>query len=287
QPAVLRICARAQPGGERGLQFCDRGGGRRLAGRCFRPDAKSLVSDRDPLGLELLPGSSFRVAGLWDGVAVPARGLGERPNSVDRRDFWPGGRNPRGDLRYRPIVDDTRPSGRPTSTSQTDLAARVERMNLANLLLRAARSFGERPAVFAGRRPLHSYRELAQRAAALSNSLVDPCGLLPGERVALILHNHPAYLELLFAIWHGGLVAVPINAKLHPRELAYILQHSGSKLCFVSEDLADGVVEANAQLPAPARVITVNGEEYARLIHGRSRPIIDRRPEDVAWLFYT
>jgi len=160
-------------------------------------------------------------------------------------------------------------------------------MNLANLLLRAARSFGERPAVFAGRRPLHSYRELAQRAAALSNSLVDSCGLLPGERVALILHNHPAYLELLFAIWHGGLVAVPINAKLHPRELAYILQHSGSKLCFVSEDLADGVVEANAQLPAPARVITVNGEEYARLIHGRSRPIIDRRPEDVAWLFYT
>ena len=160
-------------------------------------------------------------------------------------------------------------------------------MNLANLLLRASHSFGDRPAVFDGPRRLHGYRELAQRAAALSRGLLDDCGLIPGDRVALILHNHPAYLELLFAIWHGGLVAVPINAKLHPRECAYILQHSGSKLCFVSEDLAAGVAEANVQLPAPARVISVSEDEYARLVHGRARPMIDRRPDDVAWLFYT
>ena len=105
-------------------------------------------------------------------------------------------------------------------------------MNLARLLLRAARSFGERPAVYEGKRLVHHYRSLAQRSAALAGYLVHECGLRAGDRVALILHNHPSYIELLFAIWHSGLVAVPVNAKLHPREFAYILQHSGAKLCF-------------------------------------------------------
>jgi len=160
-------------------------------------------------------------------------------------------------------------------------------MNLANLLLRAARSFGEGPAVFAGHRLVHDYRHLAQRAAVLSSYFADQCGLRAGDRVALILHNHPAYIELLFAIWHAGLVAVPINAKLHAKELAYILQHSGARLCFVSGDLADAVAGANAELPALSRVIPVDGAEYARLAAGKAAAMVPRQPDDVAWLFYT
>jgi long-chain acyl-CoA synthetase len=160
-------------------------------------------------------------------------------------------------------------------------------MNLANLLLRAARSFGERPAVYDGQRLVHDYRGLAQRAAALSGYLVQECGLRPGDRVALILHNHPSYLELLFAIWHSGLVAVPVNAKLHPREFAYILQHSGANICFVSEDLAEAVAATNAQLPTRACIIPVGGAEYAQVASGKAIDMVQREPDDVAWLFYT
>ncbi len=156
-------------------------------------------------------------------------------------------------------------------------------MNLASLLLRAARNFGERPAVYDGQRLVHDYRSLARRAAALSGYFVQECGLRPGDRVALILHNHPSYLELLFAIWHSGLVAVPINAKLHPREFAYILQHSGAKVCFVSEDLAEAVATTDAQLST----IPVGGAEYARVAFGKPIDMVQRKPDDVAWLFYT
>jgi long-chain acyl-CoA synthetase len=160
-------------------------------------------------------------------------------------------------------------------------------MNLANLLLRAARSFGERPAVFAGHRLVHDYRHLAQRASVLSSYFVNQCGLRAGDRVALILHNQPAYIELLFAIWHAGLVAVPINAKLHAREFAYILQHSGARLCFASGDLADTVAGVNAELPTPSRVIPVDSAEYARLAAGKVAAMVPRQPDDLAWLFYT
>src|SRR5712692_5990376 len=160
-------------------------------------------------------------------------------------------------------------------------------MNLANLLLRAARSFGEGPAVFAGHRLVHDYRHLAQRAAVLSSYFADQCGLRAGDRVALILHNHPAYIELLFAIWHAGLVAVPINAKLHAKEFAYILQHSGARLRSFSGELADAVAGANAELPALSRVIPVDGAEYARLAAGKAAAMVPRQPDDLAWLFYT
>ena len=51
---------------------------------------------------------------------------------------------------------------------------------------------------------------------------------MPGDRVAIVMRNRPEYLEALFAIWHAGLVAVPVNARLHRDEFAYILEHSGA-----------------------------------------------------------
>ncbi len=42
------------------------------------------------------------------------------------------------------------------------------------------------------------------------------------------MRNRPEYLEALYAIWHAGLVAVPVNARLHRDEIAYILDDSGT-----------------------------------------------------------
>jgi long-chain acyl-CoA synthetase len=159
-------------------------------------------------------------------------------------------------------------------------------MNLANLLVRSALSFGERPAVFDGDRPIHDYRGLARRVAILAGRLSD-FGLKPGDRIALIMHNHPAYVELLFAAWHAGLVAVPVNAKLHAREFAYILQHCGARLCFATEDLAGTVATIKSELPTLAEVIAVETPEYQRVVTGEPAPIVPQAPDDLAWLFYT
>src|SRR5690242_10335941 len=105
-------------------------------------------------------------------------------------------------------------------------------MNQAQLLLRSARWLPDRPAIAVGKRVLHSYRSLAQRVARLSAGILDKFKLQPGERVAIAMKNCPEYWEVLFAIWHAGLAAVPMNAKLHPKEFEYIIGNSESKLCF-------------------------------------------------------
>ena len=51
------------------------------------------------------------------------------------------------------------------------------------------------------------------------------------------MKNCPEIIETIYAIWHAGLSVVPINAKLHPREFAYILEDSGAKACFATGDL--------------------------------------------------
>src|ERR1043166_6294022 len=110
-------------------------------------------------------------------------------------------------------------------------------MNLALWLERAGRSYRGRPAVGHGTRVIMSYGELAQRAARLAGAFATRCDLKPGDRVVIAAKNAPEYLEMLYGVWHAGLAAVPANAKLHGRELGYLLDHSGARLCFASDGL--------------------------------------------------
>jgi long-chain acyl-CoA synthetase len=108
--------------------------------------------------------------------------------------------------------------------------------------------------------------------------------LKPGDRVGLVMKNCPAYLELMFACWHAGLVAVPINAKLHPKELEFILIDSGARLCF-----ATPTSTRNSPLchwPGLDEMIDVDGPGHMRLFAAAdgNRP---RAPTTPAWLFYT
>ena len=111
-------------------------------------------------------------------------------------------------------------------------------MNLASLLDRAGRSFADRPALAVGDRAVSDYRSLSGRAAVLAANLRGRLGLAAGDRVALVMKNCPEYAELMFACWHAGLTAVPVNAKLAAAEFQYILDHSGARLCFTTPDLA-------------------------------------------------
>ena len=111
-------------------------------------------------------------------------------------------------------------------------------MNLALLLSNAARSFPERPAVSVGDRRLYDYAAYGSLSARIAGALSGRLALRPGDRVALAMTNNPEYLAILFAIWRAGLVAVPANAKLHPRELAYIVADCAARVCFATPDVA-------------------------------------------------
>ena len=136
-------------------------------------------------------------------------------------------------------------------------------MNVAAWLERAARSAPDRVAILRGTVPWAHYGGLAARAARLAAGLRRRCALAPGDRVAVVMPNAPQYLEALYAIWWAGLAAVPVNAKLHAKEVAYIVQHSGARL----------VIEAP--------------EQVADLAGGEPMPLEHVDAGALAWLFYT
>ena len=160
-------------------------------------------------------------------------------------------------------------------------------MNLALLLDRSARTFPGRPAVALGPRVLNDYAALAGRVARLAGGLREALGLLPGQRVALVMNNCPQYVELLFACWQAGLAAVPVNAKLHPRELAFIFRDTAAGACFVTAGLAEGAAAAQAESPALAHAIEVEGADYKALLRHAPLAPAGMEPTDPAWLFYT
>ena len=152
-------------------------------------------------------------------------------------------------------------------------------MNLAESLLRIARADPRRPGLHEGSRLLRDYGQWAGRVARLAAAMRQG-GLAPGDRVALFMRNHPAYLEVLYAAWWAGLAVVPVNAKLHVREAQWILDHAEARWAFVTPDVGTG-------LQAPGRTVDASGPEYEALFTLPPAPIAERAPDDLAWLFYT
>src|SRR6476646_9731488 len=136
-------------------------------------------------------------------------------------------------------------------------------MNIASWLARSGLSHPDLPAAARGTRVVATYRQLAARAARLAGALRTRLKLAPGDRVAIVAKNSPAYLELLYGIWHAGLAAVPANAKLHGAELGYILDHSGARVCFASEGLETEI--ATYAPPTLERLIVIGRHDHERL----------------------
>jgi acyl-CoA synthetase (AMP-forming)/AMP-acid ligase II len=153
-------------------------------------------------------------------------------------------------------------------------------MNIAHWLLDAAQRWPQRPALFEGTRQVADYQAFASRVRARAQALRDTHGIGPGDRVALLMKNSCAYLELLYAIWWSGAVAVPINSKLHALEAAWIAENSGARLVYT--DTGDVFTELPGEcreLVAPTQEAPVSGDEL--------QAPFPRQDSDLAWLFYT
>ncbi len=159
--------------------------------------------------------------------------------------------------------------------------------NLASLLHRTARCWPHLPAVALGAQVIHRYAALAERAARLAGAL-EAGGLRRGDRVALAAHNVPEYIETLFGCWWAGLIVVPVNSKLHPKELAHVLADSGVRWVFVDAAWHAALGSLAGATATLERAIELGSVEYARLCAGP--PLADPdacAASDAAWLFYT
>jgi long-chain acyl-CoA synthetase len=153
-------------------------------------------------------------------------------------------------------------------------------VNLAALLFDVARRLPDAPAVSDGTHAW-TYRQFTGRIGRLAAGLAGR-GLAPGDRVMLFMENCAEFLELMFACWTAGLCAVPVNARLHPREAEHIANDSDARLVVATPALVSGL----ALLQQPA--VVTGSDDYAALLasHTPLHPI-DGAPTDRAWLFYT
>jgi long-chain acyl-CoA synthetase len=157
-------------------------------------------------------------------------------------------------------------------------------MNLATWLQRSAALHADRTAIAHGTAVWCTYGELAVRARRVA-AWLHAQGFAAGDRVALWMTNRPEYLALLWGTWWAGCVAVPLNAKLHAREVAWIAVHSEARL--VCCDAADTAALAQALQGQAHRAAAVS--DFGFLFAGPDPrlPIAPREEHDGAWLFYT
>lgn len=152
-------------------------------------------------------------------------------------------------------------------------------MNLFGLLGAAAARYPDGVAVLFGNRQIATWSELHRQALRLAATWA---GAPPQSRIVIASGNCPEYIVILFAIWAAGHVAVPVNAKLHPREIAEVCEDVEATGLFLSESLA-GLFR---DLP-PCRAITIGSADWEAALAGDPTDPAANRPDDLAWIFFT
>ena len=115
--------------------------------------------------------------------------------------------------------------------------------NIGQLLTRRAYRDPGLGAVYepdSGRR--FSYVEINARSNQVANALTET-GVAKGDRVGLLLMNGCEFFETFFAVGKVGAVNVPLNWRLIPDELEFILSDAGATVLIYGEEFAENVAE--------------------------------------------
>ncbi|KAB2886533.1 MAG: long-chain fatty acid--CoA ligase [Albidovulum sp.] len=163
-------------------------------------------------------------------------------------------------------------------------------MNTGTFLTKAARFNPSKIALVDSGMTLR-YDEMNARSAAFAAGLRRR-GYAAGDRVVLFMPNRADYIVALFALFKGGLVAVPANAKLHTSELGFIAGHCGARGVVCSRKSRAVVEEALAGMSGIDLIDT--DSEGADSFQAIVDDGLDHRaedaevaPDDLAWIFYT
>ena len=158
-------------------------------------------------------------------------------------------------------------------------------MNSFVFLEKSARQWPDTVALLQGAES-YTYRQFRKRALAVGGNL-RALGCEAGDRVAFCLANSPRIMEIIFGCFAAGLVVVPVNARLHAREMAYIVENSGAKVLVHGSEFAEGIA-AHADLFSALkhRVPTDAFNTFLNPANALTSAV-DAAAEDVCWLFYT
>ena len=159
---------------------------------------------------------------------------------------------------------------------------------------RAALFFGDKIGIIDGEHQF-TYRVFAERTHRLANAL-RAIGVGDGDRVSFITYNTHQLLEAYYGVLEAGAVLNPINIRLAPHEIAFILDHAASRVVVFHRDFLPLIEQIGRGLARRPILVILEGEagglvdhEYEALLAGGSadplHPVIDEN--SIAELFYT
>ena len=137
-----------------------------------------------------------------------------------------------------------------------------------------------------------TFRDISRRADAVAKAFLD-LGIAKGDRVALLAYNCHWYVDLFYAAARLGFILVPINYRLSPQEILFILEDCKPETVIVEDDFYGILDEIRAKLPFIHHFIGA-GEGRAELLNfediatGESTSLATlATPEDVLCILYT
>jgi fatty-acyl-CoA synthase len=123
-----------------------------------------------------------------------------------------------------------------------------------------------------------TYLEWHQRSNAVAAYLKDVHGLQRGDRVAVLSTFRDGFFYLFGAAQKLGIVLVPLNYRLNTRELAFLLENSGSRICVVEHAFLDLI---------PGAFEILNMDALEALTPEPTFKNVALQPEDAAFILYT
>ena len=130
-----------------------------------------------------------------------------------------------------------------------------------------------------------TYEQHLERVCQLASALRTELGVGRTDRFAVMALNSASYLELYHAAFLGAGVVNPLNLRLAPAELAYILADSGTKVCFVDAFFAGLIDSVRAETSLEKVVLIGSGDvphdlTYDELVAAGGTVVPDEPDED-------
>jgi fatty-acyl-CoA synthase len=143
-----------------------------------------------------------------------------------------------------------------------------------------------------------TYAQFAERAGRLAGAL-RAAGMKPGDRVAFLSANCHRLLEAYYGVVEAGGVLLPLNIRLAPQELAYILTDAGARFLFLQDQFLSTVDSFRQAAPSVESFILLDGQPQASWLAPRNyedlldaatvccRDVMEFDEDSLAELFYT
>ena len=156
-------------------------------------------------------------------------------------------------------------------------------MLIGDIATNNARRFPHKRALIDADRA-HSWTQVDERARRLAGYLAGR-GLAPGERVMVIARNCIEWPEISFGLAKAGLIAVPVNIRLAPDEVAHVRDDCGARAAIIHADHQDKFI---GELNELTTVVTI-GPEYESVLAAADQtpPQVAVAPDDIAVILYT